>query len=125
MSDADEDVLRFIAASLPSVWALELVLMLKRERRQWRHGELVATLRASDVVVTKALEALLAAGLASIGQDGAIYCPVNRQTEQLVELAEQLYRARPNAVRRAIVVANRSSAAAFADAFRLRKDQND
>jgi hypothetical protein len=75
VTDADEDVLRFIAAGLPSVWALELLLMLKRERRQWRHGELVAILRASDVVVTKALD------------------------------ANQLYRARPNAVRRAIVVA--------------------
>lgn len=125
MSDADEDVLRFIAASFPSVWALELLLMLKQEPRQWKRDELVAALRASDVVVNKALDALVAAGLASIEQGGAVYCPVNRETEQFVERADQLYRARSNAVRRAIVAADRSSATAFADAFRLRKNQDD
>ena len=125
MSHADEDVLRFIAASFPSVWALELLLMLKRERRQWGDDELVAVLRASDVVVSKALDALVAAGLASIEREGAIYCPVNSETEQLVERVEQLYGARPNAVRRVIVVSDRSGATAFADAFRLRKNNDD
>ena len=66
MSSSDEDVLRFIAASFPSVWALELLLVLKSERRAWAREELVATLRASELVVSKALDALVTAGLASI-----------------------------------------------------------
>jgi hypothetical protein len=125
MSRSDEDVLRFIAASFPSVWALELLLALKRERRLWPRAELVTALRASELVVAKAIDALVVAGLASLEGDGVIYVPVNREVEGCVEQVEQLYRARPNAVRRAIIAASTSSATAFADAFKLRKDRDD
>ena len=125
MSTSDEDVLRFIAASFPSVWALEVLLALRRERRPWTREELVATLRASDLVVTKALDALVAAGLASVDSGGALYLPVNCDVGKCMDRVEQLYRARPNAVRRTIISTSTSSAAAFANAFRLRKDGND
>jgi len=125
MSRSDEDVLRFVAATFPSVWALELLLALKRERRLWPHDELVATLRASELVVSRALEALVAAGLASIENDGALYLPVNAEVEECVDRVEQLYRTRPNAVRRTIIAASASSASAFADAFKLRRGNDD
>ena len=125
MSSPDEDVLRFIAATFPSVWALELLLALKRERRPWTSEQLVTTLRASDLVVSKALDALVAAGTASVDEQGAVYLPVNEAVESCVEQVEQLYRSRPNTVRRAIISAATSSATAFADAFRLRKDRDD
>lgn len=125
MSSSDDDVLRFVAASFPSVWALELLLALKRERRPWSREELVATLRASELVVSRALEALVAAGLASFEDGGAIYLPVNAEVEACVERVEQTYRTRPNAVRRAIIAASASSATAFADAFKLRRDRDD
>jgi hypothetical protein len=125
VSRSDDDVLRFVAASFPSVWALELLLAMKRERRVWSRDELVAALRASDLVVSRALEALVVAGLASIEHGGALYLPVNADVDGCVVRAEQLYRTRPNAVRRAIIAANTSSAAAFADAFRLRRDRDD
>ena len=125
MSSSDDDVLRFVAASFPSVWALELLLALKRERRLWKREELVATLRASDLVVTRALEALVAAGLASFEDGGAIYLPVNGEVDASVERVEETYRTRPNAVRRAIITASASSATAFADAFKLRRDRDD
>jgi hypothetical protein len=125
VSSSDEDVLRFIAASFPSVWALELLLTLKGERRAWTRAELVASLRASELVVSKALDALVAAGLASIDGDGAAYLPVNGDVELWVDRAEELYRKGPNKVRRAIVAASTSSAAAFADAFKLRRDRDD
>ena len=125
MSSPDEDVLRFIAATFPSVWALELLLALKRERRPWTSEQLVTTLRASDLVVSKALDALVAAGTASVDEQGAVYLPVNKDVESCVEQVEQLYRSRPNTVRRAIISAATSSATAFADAFRLRKDRDD
>lgn len=125
MSRSDEDVLRFIAATFPSVWTLELLLALKRERRLWSREELVAALRASELVVSRALDALIAAGLASIDKNGVIYLPVNREVEECVDRAEQLYRTRPNAVRRSIIAATASSAAAFADAFKLRRDRDD
>lgn len=118
----DDDLIRFIASSFRSVWALELLLMLKRERRPWSRAELVSTMRASELVVAKALDALVAAGLASVEGEGVRYMPVNDEVAAHVDRIEDLYSARPDAVRRAIVSASASGATAFADAFRLRKD---
>ena len=125
MRRSDEDVLRFIAATFPSVWALELLLAVKGAPRVWPREELIATLRASELVVSKALEALIAAGLASSDDQGVVYLPVNADVADFVDRAEQLYRSRPNSVRRAIVAASAGGATAFADAFRLRKEGND
>jgi len=121
VTSSDEDILQFIRSSFRSVWALELLLVLKRERRPWSSSELVATMRASDLVVSNALDSLLAAGLASLEGEGARYMPVNQQVMDYVERTEKLYATRPDAVRRAIVSASGSGLAAFADAFRLRK----
>jgi hypothetical protein len=125
MNSSEDDVLRFIAASFPSVWALEMLLALKSERRDWSREELVASLRASELVVTKTLEALVAAGLATIDGKGAAYAPVNQDVDSAVDQAEQLYRSRPNKVRRVIVAASMSSASAFADAFKIRRGADD
>jgi hypothetical protein len=125
VSGSQENLLQFVAASFPSVWALELLLTLKGDRRPWTRDELVTRLRASDLVVAKALDALVVAGLASIDRSGATYSPVNLETDATVGRVEQLYRSRPNAVRRAIVSAQTSSATAFADAFKLRKNGDD
>jgi DNA-binding GntR family transcriptional regulator len=124
VSRSDEDVLRFVAASFPSVWALELLLTLKSERRVWTREELVAALRASELVVSKALDALVAAGLISIESGRGRYLPVNQDVADCVERVEQLYRTRANKVRRAIVSAQTSSATAFADAFKLRRNED-
>lgn len=122
MKSSNDEILRFIASSFRSVWALELLLVLKSERRKWSHLELVATMRASELVVTKALEALEAAGLVSNEADETQYTPVTEDVAALVDEAQVLYAKRPDAVRRAIVSATSVEAAAFADAFRLRKD---
>jgi hypothetical protein len=121
VSRSDEDILRFVAASFPSVWALELLLALKHDPRPWPRNELVSTLRASDLVVAKGLDALVAAGLVSLDDSGARYLPVNADVGAQVDRAEELYRSRPNKVRRAIIAASTSSAIAFADAFKLRR----
>lgn len=122
MTSSNQDLLQFITSSFRSVWALELLLLLKRERRPWRQDELVTTMRASDLVISKALAPLLAAGLASQDEDGVLYMPVSADVAKLVERTESLYAARPDAVRRAIVSASVEGLTAFADAFRLRKD---
>jgi DNA-binding transcriptional MocR family regulator len=121
VNSSNDEILRFIASSFRSVWALELLLVLKRERRILSHEELVATMRASELVVTKALEALEAAGLASDEMGRAQYMPVSDEVAVLVDRSEALYAKRPDAVRRAIISASSDGAAAFADAFRLRK----
>jgi hypothetical protein len=122
VKSSNDEILRFIASSFRSVWALELLLALKSDRRIWSHPELVATMRASDLVVTKALDALEAAGFVSNNGDKAQYMPVSKDVAALIDGAEELYAKRPDAVRRAIVSASAGDATAFADAFRLRKD---
>jgi hypothetical protein len=119
---ASEETLQFIASSFRSIWALELLLVLKNEKRPCSREELVAMMRASDLVVTKALDALESAGLASSEAGKAQYTPVNDKVAGLVERAEALYAKRPDAVRRAIIAASARDATAFADAFRLRKE---
>ena len=104
------------------MWSLELMLLVKREPRLWSRTELISTLRASELVVNKALEELLAAGVVSLEGDGARYTPANADIAQCVDQVEKLYAARPDAVRRAIISATASGATAFADAFRLRGD---
>jgi hypothetical protein len=122
VTSSNDEILRFIASSFRSVWALELLLVLKRDRRPWSHGELVSTMRASDLVVSRALAALEAAGLVSNEGEHARYMPVSDEVAGQLDDAEALYSKRPDAVRRAIVATSSAEAAAFANAFRLRKD---
>lgn len=118
----NDDLFRFIGSSFRSVWSLELLLLLKGDNRAWSRDELIAALRASELVVNKALEELLAAGLISIEGDQAIYQPASGDVRNAIDEVQKLYAARPDAVRRAIVSSASSGATAFADAFRLRKD---
>lgn len=117
-----EEISRFIASSFRSVWSLELLLLLKRERRRWTRDELISTLRASELVVTQALDSLVAAGLATSDEVGAEYMPVSDEVAELVDGTEALYALKPDAVRRMIITSSSAGIAAFADAFRLRKD---
>ena len=118
----NDDLSRFIVSSFPSVWTLELLLLLKKERRVWNRDELIGSLRASELVVAQALESLVAGGLASVSDEGAEYMPTSQAVGDCVEKTEQLYALKPDKVRRLIVTSSASGIAAFADAFRLRKD---
>lgn len=122
MKSSTDEILRFIASSFRSVWALELLLVLKGTPRPWSREELVTTMRASDLVVTKGLDALEVAGLVTNSEEKAQYMPVSKDVAALVDEAEALYAKRPDAVRRAIVSASAGDATAFANAFKLRKD---
>lgn len=118
----DEEVLRFVQSSFRSVWSLEMLLLLKRTPEPWTKDGLVASLRASELVVAQAIDSLVAAGLASTDDDGrVIYAPAPG-SERLVDATEALYARRPDAVRRAIVAPLPGSLSAFADAFRLWKE---
>lgn len=112
----------FIASSFQSVWALELLLLLKREPRKWSPEELITALRASDLVLSQAIGALITAGLITADQSGVSYAPSSDSIADLVEQTESAYALKPDAVRRTIVMSSNSGIAAFADAFRLRKD---
>jgi hypothetical protein len=120
---SDDDVSNFIRSSFRSVWSLELLLLLKRDPRLWPHAEIVAALRASELIVAQSLDALTAAGLVTVDEAGnAAYRPASAAAAALVEGTDTLYARSPDAVRRLIVGALPNPLAAFADAFRLRKE---
>jgi hypothetical protein len=114
----------FIRSTFPSVWALELMCYLRRRRDESvAREDLVAALRASDLVVEQGARSLLAAGLVVVeGEQELRYRAVSEDLDALAGEAAALYARSPNAVRRLIVAGAASSAVAFADAFRLRKD---
>jgi hypothetical protein len=121
----DQQIAGFISSSFRSVWTLELMLHLARTGdRAWTADELVGALRASGSIVATGLDSLLAAGLIVVDEAaGARYRPVSPALAALAEGAGRLYAQRPDAVRRLIVGSTDEGAlAAFADAFRLRRD---
>jgi hypothetical protein len=121
---ANDKLRDFIAASFRSVWALELLCLLRRHRdRTLSHDEMVSGLRASQLVVAQSLASLSAAGLVVLEADGAArYGPASRSLDNLVAATEEFYARSPDAMRRIIVSAANPSLTAFADAFRLRRD---
>jgi hypothetical protein len=118
-----QDVAHFITDTFRSVWALEVLCFLRRNReRSISPGELIAGLRGSNLIVSQSLESLMSAGLVVVEEDGgARYQPVSADLEKLVESTATLYAKSPDAVRRMIVAAANPGVAAFADAFKLRK----
>lgn len=117
------NVTRFIQSSFRSVWSLELLLLLKRDRKPWTQDAIVEAMRASQLVVSQALESLVAAGLVTVGEGGeALFAPSSEDVAKLIEEAEALFAKRPDTVRRLIVAASSPNLTAFADAFRLGRD---
>lgn len=103
----EDDVLAFIANSIGSVWALELLLLLKRDAgRGWDADSLVRELRGSPIVIDEALQRLRAAGLVIQVDAGTYrYRPASPQLDGIASKLEGVYAARPIAVIKAIVAA--------------------
>ena len=120
----EPDLLDFIRSSIRSVWTLELVLAMRRHPGQsFTPAQLVAELRASDLVVSEGLNVLGSAGLVSADRDGTYrYAPASPTIEHLVQRLERLHGERPMAVTKAIFSAPSDKLQVFADAFRLTKD---
>ena len=120
--EANPHASRFISSTFPSIWSLELLLQLRQARETaFSAEELVGLLRASEAVVSKSIAALLAAGLILEEEGHRVrYGPASGDLDDEVRQAEELYRAKPDAVRRLIVSGSVGGAAAFADAFRLK-----
>jgi predicted transcriptional regulator len=122
--ESGEDVESFIRSTFRSVWALELLILLRQNRdRSLSHDEMVKRLRGSDLVVRQSVDSLAAAGLViPEAQGDARYSPASAALDALTSKTEKIYARSPDAVRRLIVAAATPGLTAFADAFRLRKD---
>ena len=121
---SDAEIAEFIRSTFRSVWTLELVLLMAGQDQQaWTRGDLVAALRASDLIVHRSVEELTAAGLIVIdAEERACFRPASTRLRELFEATATLYARSPDKVRRLIVAAGAGGLTAFADAFRIRKD---
>jgi len=120
----NEEVLAFVRGSVKSVWSVELLLFMRRRADcAWSVAELVRELRGSDFVVTESLRTLQWAGLVAPEADERYrYAPASPEFERLTAQLEEVYRARPIAVAKAILSTPSERLQTFADAFRLRKE---
>jgi hypothetical protein len=119
----DEEVLAFLTASIRSIWTLELLLLLRRQReRAWQAGVLVQELRASANVVQLGLASLAGAGFVAVDEQGGTqYQPLSPQLEALADAVAALYATRPVTVINAIAAPSDDKLRIFSESFRLKE----
>jgi hypothetical protein len=122
MAQEEEDVLNFAASSIASIWALELLLLVRHDRRAWSSAELMRQLRGSDAVIAQGLQRLQNAGLIAEQSGDYLYAPASPEADDLVNELQSLYRLKPVTVISAIANAPQRKLQIFSDAFRLKRD---
>lgn len=110
-----EPVLRFLRSSIKSVWALELLLVMRRAgSRIWTIDELTQELRSNRTLVADIAAAFVKSEL--------LHEPASDELDDLVQQLDRLYAERPLALIKEIVSAPNERIQSFADAFKLKKD---
>lgn len=116
------DLEDFVQTSFRTVWSLELFLRLFREPgRRWSPHDLVRELRSSEAVVAQSVASLVAAGLVSVDETGAVFYAPGGPVEEMAASLDDAYSRKPTTVRRLIVQSRIERLQSFADAFKLRK----
>jgi hypothetical protein len=117
---ADLDLLAFIRRSIPSVWALDVLLLLRKPpARSWAACDIVGELRASDAIVIGVLEGFQRDELVAKTEDGRFqFAPAESLLEELTIALADAYAERPVAVINAIASTD-AKLQTLADAFRL------
>jgi hypothetical protein len=118
----EDELLKFVQNSIKSVWALEMLLLFRRERqRAWDAGDLVRELRSSDSAVAEALTGLRNAGFVTATPDGRHrYEAASPELDAIAARIERLYGERPLAMAKAIMSAPNEKLRIFSDAFKLK-----
>ena len=115
----DSDFLSFLKEDVRSVWAVELLLLLRRDpARCWAPADLVRELRASSSLVADNLRRFLASGLVAPEADCYRYAPASPMLDELCAKLESTYRERPVAVIN--MIARPDPLQSLADAFKFR-----
>jgi hypothetical protein len=122
LSDAP-DLHAFVREHFRSVWAVELLLILRRDPdRCWKPAELVAELRASTSLVVDNLAAFERSGLAVCDEAGCWrYAPAGPVLDELAAGLERAYRERPVSIIN-LIAAPPDPIQGLADAFKWRGD---
>jgi len=115
------ELLSFIRRSVRSVWALELLLLIRRPPvRTWSTGELVVELRASEAVVNGVLGGFVRDGVVAPEAEGGFrFASGVAALDEICEALAETYRERPTAVIKAIAAPD-DQLTTLAAAFRLR-----
>jgi len=113
---------QFIVAYIPSVWALELLLLLRADpARRWSPTDLLKELRASTSLVDENLSHFERHGLALKEDVGWRFAPASPHLETLAAELAALYRERP--MYTIGLIARPDPLRALADAFRIKRDE--
>jgi DNA-binding IclR family transcriptional regulator len=119
----DSQILDFIRSSVKTVWSLELLLFMRRNRtRTWTTDELIRELRSSRNIVTDAIAVFVQAGILREDESGFRYEPATAEFDTAVEQLANEYAERPTTVVNAIVDAQSNKLQDFANAFRIKRD---
>jgi hypothetical protein len=120
-TDSEAEILSFVRGAISSICALELLILLRRERAKiWRTDDLVRELRSSSLAVTQALGRLSQTGLVEEVPDlGYRYRQGAAHFDAICQRLETEYARRPVTIVRAILEAPNEKLRILADAFRL------
>jgi hypothetical protein len=122
--DFPADVKEFIRKHIHSIAQLEVLLLIGREpQRAWTTDEITSRLYLRTQMVAALLTDIVRRGFA-VQEEGCFrYQPANDIDRQLIERLAEVYQVRRVAVTTEIFSKPREFARAFADAFRLRKEE--
>jgi hypothetical protein len=118
---SENDILDFARNAVGSVWALELLLLLRRTAPEaWTADVLVTEMRASSAIVDASLARLEAAGL--LRNDGGLFtfAPSSPPLANLCDALADQYQKSPVLLINAIAKPKIAGLRALADAFRLK-----
>ncbi len=122
-----DDATAFIRAAIRSVWALEALRCLRAQKsRTWSAQALTRELRASALVIQEILSTFKAIGLVSVEMDNTVrYAPASPELDAMAGEIVAEYERRPIAVMKEIYAVETSKIQDFADAFLLKKRDED
>ena len=121
---SEQDVLAFIQAKLRSVWAVELLALLRRQLDvSWTAEGLVRELRSSELVVSEALGNLRRERFIADDPGGTVrYAPATAELDAMAQAVVKLFAAKPVSVVKAVLDAPNEKLRIFSEAFKLKDD---
>ena len=122
----DHRLIAFVRKSLRSIWALEVLLLLRRRASEAVEIDaIVQELRATRSLVQRMVEQLISEGLVSRHGNHIRYAPSTADLEQLCDMLEAASRERPVALSHAIISAPLEKLRDFSNAFRFKVNNED
>ena len=117
----DPDLIQFVRASVRSIWALEVLLLLKRRApAALTAEEIVAALRASPGLINRIIDQLADERLLIHDPAGGVRFECDPGMAKLCDALDRAAQDRPIALRDAIASSPNDKLKNFSDAFRLK-----